>query len=73
MSDKKVVSIVVDGMCFETYPCQHNCVLTYSDNTSEKCRLMGTDIVEYLEMLPEDVRPHFKGYLSHSNFVNRKN
>lgn len=32
---KRIKSWIVQDICYETYPCKHNVVLTYEDGTKE--------------------------------------
>lgn len=59
---KPIASVKVSETCIETYPCQHQILITFSDGTTEEKILMGTAIVSYWEFLNENSRRHFKEF-----------
>lgn len=53
-------TILVDGSCMESYPCQHDCII---NGELPACRLSGRTIAnEWWDQLDNENRRHFEGY-----------
>lgn len=68
MSNKKIIDIQYDeNRCFESYPCKHNVIITYDDNSREECMSNGTIIVSIYKSLHRPIPDHFKHYEKKGN------
>lgn len=63
--EQKVVKIDIDEECLESYPCQHDCIIYYNDNTQENTCLSGDTLIqEFNEFLTELYKEHFMEYIN---------
>jgi hypothetical protein len=63
----KASALNISSMCLQSYPCQHDCVITYQDGSSINKRISGRTIVDlFMDLLSDDGKRHFS-YLIKSN------
>ena len=55
--------ISIDMTCFESYPCQHICMISFCEEPPISCRMNGTDIIHHWNQLSEKQQEHFQCYL----------
>jgi hypothetical protein len=62
----KLIKIEVSDVCYETYPCDHDCILHYDDGTSKDTCLSGSELIEepYWSLLSMSDQSHFKYLLN---------
>lgn len=53
-TDKKIQSLIIGDFCMESYPCQHDCTVTYSDGQQATVRLNGVQLKKLIAELPEE-------------------
>ena len=55
-----IVSVEISDWCYETYPCQHDIKITYTDGSVRKELRAATEILEkYKEYLSANDLQHF--------------
>jgi hypothetical protein len=61
ITQKTIVSIDIGEFCFETYPCQHRCQITYNDGSVATPLLGARTLIseEYYQYLDEPSKEHF--------------
>jgi len=57
----ETVKLVSTGMkCYESYPCQHDCMISFYGEESKSCRMSGKEIVDhYWDQLTRKQQEHF--------------
>lgn len=55
--------ISLDMTCFESYPCQHICMMSFGEEQPISCRMNGTEIIHHWDQLSEKQQEHFRCYL----------
>lgn len=57
-----VIAIEVSDRCLQTFVCQHEVRLVYSDGTSSTSLMDGEEIIKYWDLLCKMDKNHFKRY-----------
>jgi hypothetical protein len=61
----KATGIRIGGVCLQSYPCKHDCQITYQNGKQVSQRLSGQTIVDlFSDLLNEKGKAHF-AYLCH--------